>query len=119
MRLLAKLALLFALFAGSAFAQGSRYDNILLGPTGSPKSGATVAVCQSTGLATTAASVSSNVATLTMASAPKCDGVCCRRQHHNFGIHRRGYVLQRFPCSHRSNHDAAQVQPDARERFRH
>lgn len=63
-------AVLSMLPAASAFAQGFRYDNTLTGVNGIPRAGATVAVCQSTGLATTGASVSGNVATLTMSSNP-------------------------------------------------
>ncbi len=69
------LAVSLSLFAyGSAFGQGVRYDNILLNARGNPISGTTVAVCQNTGLATTAASVTSNMVTLTMASDPSAAG---------------------------------------------
>lgn len=70
---------LFSLFAGSAYAQGFLYQNVLLrgggGGNGAvPVANATVAVCNPAGLATTAASVSGNVATLTMSSNPQTAG---------------------------------------------
>ncbi len=60
-----------------AFGQSSRYDNVVL-RSGMGMGGANVAVC--TTLATTAASVSANIAVLTMASNPVTAGFAASTQ---------------------------------------
>ncbi len=48
----AALVLLVLGSSGALWAQGARYDGIVLGPTGTPKGGATVTVCTATGAGT-------------------------------------------------------------------
>ena len=78
MRRAALIFLLSLIAASGVFAQsGFRYDNILLTGSGasvSPVRNATVAVCWAGGMATTAASVTNGVATLTMSSNPQTSG---------------------------------------------
>jgi hypothetical protein len=61
------LLTLFA-FVSSAFGQAGNFQSIAISAAGRPISGGLVAVCQ--GATTTAASLTSNIATLTMASNP-------------------------------------------------
>src|SRR5712691_5272905 len=68
---------LLALSPVCAFGQSSRYDNVVL-RSGMGMGGANVAVC--TTLATTAASVSANLAVLTMASNPVTAGFAASTQ---------------------------------------
>ena len=66
-----KLALLVALLVPAiSAAQNIPYSDIVLSASGRPIAGAGVSICTSPGLQTTAASVGSNVATLTFASNP-------------------------------------------------
>ena len=54
----------------TAKAQNAAYSDIVLSGSGRPIAGANVSVCSTPGLATTAASVTSNIAVLTFGSSP-------------------------------------------------
>jgi len=64
------LILLLILFPALASAQVTPFSDIVLTSRGTPAGGALVSVCGNPGLATTAASVTSNIAILTMTSNP-------------------------------------------------
>lgn len=58
------------LTAGAAFGQNVPYSDITLSSSGLPVGGAPIAVCGNPGLSTTAATVTANIAILTMSSNP-------------------------------------------------
>src|SRR5882724_851528 len=64
------LILFLLLFPALASAQLTPFSDIVLTSRGTPAGGALVSVCGNPGLATTAASVTSNIAILTMSSNP-------------------------------------------------
>jgi len=64
------LILLTLGFSGIALAQNQPFSDITLSSSGRPVGGANIAVCTNPGLTTTAATVTANVATLTMSSNP-------------------------------------------------
>jgi len=64
------LILLTLGFSGILRAQNQPFSDITLSSSGRPVGGASIAVCTNPGLATTAATVTANVATLTMSSNP-------------------------------------------------
>ena len=69
-RAIRRLLLLFFLAAVGIRAQNAPYSDIVISAAGRPIAGAGVSVCGTPGLATTAASVTSNLVVLTMASNP-------------------------------------------------
>ena len=71
MKKLALLAALLFVLAGSAWAQGVPYHDILLSARGTPIGGANVSVCASSGFPTTGAQIVANsILTFTFATSP-------------------------------------------------